>query len=222
MTGIVSLSLESRDSVGKGESKKIRYAGYVPAVFYGQDYKESLKVKVKLSELAKYADSAHWETVRFEVSLPDGKKELCLLREIQRNLISDEILHADFIQLVKGHKVSVRIPLEPVNKEICKGVKAGGVFEQILHEINVDVLPKEIPDMISYDVKDLDVNESVHLSQITLPESAEVLDDHDAVVFSVTTSRSSMEIPEITEEMEEEVTEVEVIGKSKSGEEEEE
>ncbi|MBN1333298.1 MAG: 50S ribosomal protein L25, partial [Synergistales bacterium] len=104
-----------------------------------------------------------------------------------------------------------------------KGVKTGGVFEQILHEVHMEVLPKEIPDVLTYDVKDLELNQSVHLSALSLPESAVLVDDNNLVVFSVSSSRGAMGIPsEETAELEEEMTEVEVIGKSKPGEEVEE
>lgn len=223
MTEIVSISLENREDLGKEASKKMRKEGYIPAVFYGQEYKDSFRVKVKTSDILKYANSSHWETVRFEVTLPGGKKELCLMREIQRDILNDEILHVDFIQLIKGHKVHVKVPVEPLNREICKGVKTGGVFEQVLHEVSMEVLPREIPDILSYDVRDLEMNQSVHLSDLSVPDSAVLLDDHNLVVFSVSTSRGAMGIPsEETLELEEETTEVEVIGKSKPGEEVEE
>ncbi|MBN1333111.1 MAG: 50S ribosomal protein L25, partial [Synergistales bacterium] len=111
MTEIVTLSLENREDFGKEANKKLRKEGYIPAVFYGQEYKDSLRVKVKNSDLSRYANSSHWETVRFEVTLPGGKRELCLMREIQRDILNDEILHVDFIQLVKGHKVHVKVPV---------------------------------------------------------------------------------------------------------------
>lgn len=214
MTEVVSIKLEERMEKGKQEVRRLRSQGFIPATFYGTDYRDSLTVKVLKSEIYSSVNSAHRETVRLEASLPSGQKELCLMREIQRNPVNDEILHIDLLQLVKGHKIKVNVPIEAFNKDICKGIKLGGVFEQVIHEIELDVLPSEIPESIKVDVSGLELGSFIHLSDLALPESAEIAVDGEEVVFTVAHARAAAE-----ETVEEEPTEVEVVGKGKSKEE---
>lgn len=214
MKEVVSIKLEERQGKGKEAVRKIRAEGFIPATFYGADFREALTVKVLKTEISSSAKSAHWETARLEATLPTGKKELCLMREIQRNPVNDEILHIDLLQLVKGHKIKVNVPVEPMNKEACKGVKLGGIFEQIVHEVELEVLPREIPESIRVDVADLGIGDIVHLSDLVLPESAALAQDGDEVAFTVVHSRAAVE-----EAIEEEPAEVEVVGKGKSKEE---
>lgn len=215
MTEIVSINLKEREVRGKEAVKKLRAGGQIPVSFYGADYKEALSLQISKVEMAPLANSSHWETARIEAQLPSGAKELCLMREVQRNPLTDEILHIDLLQLVKGHKIKVNVPIEPVNKESCKGVKMGGVFEQIIHEVELEVLPREIPESISYDVSEIALGDLVHLSDLELPESAEIIQDPEEVVFTVAHARA---VEEVTEEPEE-PQEVEVVGKGKPKEE---
>ncbi len=221
MSDIVNVNLESRETTGKQQAKKLRNEGFIPAVFYGPDYNEGVKIKIKTEDVAPFINSGHWETVRFQASLPGGDSSLCLMRNIQKDFLSDEILHIDFLQLVKGHKIAVNVPVAPLNKENCQGVKAGGVFEQIIHEVEMLVLPMEIPESIEYDVQNLEIGDYVYLSDLPLPESAELVNEPEEVLFSVSHVKVVAE-PSEEEEMEEVEEEVEVIGKGKSEEEEEE
>jgi len=219
MSSIVKIAMKKREGSGKEISKKYRAGGEVPAVFYGPEYRESVPVLVDKKAIAPYANSAHWETVRIDAGLPDGKTEMCLMREIQRNSITGEILHIDFYQLLKGHKVLVKVPVEIINKESCAGVKKGGVLEHVLHEIEMEVLPREIPDSLVVDVASLEIEDVVHVKDIAIPESAEIDEAMESVVLMITHAR--IEVEETGEEEEEEVMEVEVVAKGKGKEEEE-
>ena len=223
MAEVVSISLNERKAKGKGPVHRLRAEGIVPVSFYGADYKEALVLQVPTVDIAGLANSSHWETVRVEAQLPSGTKELCLMREIQRNPLNDEILHIDFMQLIKGHKIKVNIPVEPVNKETCEGVKLGGVFEQVIHEIEIDVLPSEIPESIRYDVSAMKIGDFVRLSDLQLPESAELALEGEEIVFSVSYAKNIIEEEPAAEEgTEAEPQEVKVVAKGKAKEETEE
>ncbi len=219
MSSIVNIAMKKREESGKEVSKKYRAGGEVPAVFYGPEYKEAVPVLVEKKVIAPYANSAHWETVRIDAGLPDGKTEMCLMREIQRNSVTGELLHIDFYQLLKGHKVMVKVPVEIVNKESCAGIKKGGVLEHVLHEIEMEVLPREIPDSIMVDIASLEIDDVVHVKDLTIPDSAEIDEAMESVVLMVTHAR--IEVEETGEEEEEEEMEVEVVAKGKGKEEEE-
>ncbi len=222
MSNIVNVNFEKREETGKQAAKKTRKSGYTPSVFYGPDYPDGVMIKVKTDEIEKYVYSGHWETTRVEASLPDGTKSLCLMRNIQKDFLTDEILHIDFLQMVKGHKIYVNVPITPLNKESCVGVKAGGVFEQVLHEIGMQILPMEIPESVDIDVQHLEIGDYIYVSDLVVPESAELDSEPDEVVFSLSHVKVVEEPEEGLEgeELEEMEEEVEVIGKGKSDEEE--
>lgn len=220
MAEFVKIALEERSEKGKEAVKKLRPTGYVPAVFYGPEYKDSITAKVKVSEVAPLIRSGHWETIRILATLPDGKEEMCLMREVQKNIITKDVMHIDFIQLVKGRKVAVNVPVLLEGKEACAALKQGAVLEQTLYEIEMDVLPIEIPDSVVLNVSGLKVGDSFLVKDLSLPESAEIVIDPEEMVVSVALPQIETE----TEEEEEETAagEVEVVAKGKAKEEEEE
>ncbi len=193
MSGFIPVTLETREGLGKEKTGKLRAAGYLPAVFYGPDYKEGLPVRLQAKSLLPHLRNAHWETVRLEVTLPDGKQEMALLRDLQRNCISGEVLHMDLYQLVRDHKVRVAVPVRVINREACPGVKAGGVFELLHHVVEMSVLPREIPDEIVIDISSLEKGKSIHVRDCTLPESAEVELDLEEIVALVSEPRAEEE-----------------------------
>lgn len=215
----IDIRLEYRENLGKNRSKRLRKEGYLPAVFYGPDYKEAVPVKVSVDEILPHIHSSHWKTLMFNVTFPDGKKEMAMIRDYQRDPISRQVLHIDFYQLVKGHRVLVAVPIVLINRESCLGVKKGGVLIQSLHELEMEVLPTEMPDEIHVDIAGLDIGDSLRISDINLPESALVsVDLEDTVVQIVEAVEEEVEA-EAAEEVE---REVEVIGKKPTAEEEEE
>jgi large subunit ribosomal protein L25 len=213
MSDILQVTLEPRDKSGKQEATKLRNGGYIPAVFYGSGYPQSIPVKVKTREILPAVNSGHWETFRLNVTLPDGKTEMALMRDVQKNFLNGDLLHIDFYQLVSGQKVQVKVPLELVNRETCAGVKAGGILEQFSHEVSIDVLPREIPDVLYVDVRNLALGEEIRLKDIPLPESAELLDDGDSAIVLAAEPRGT---ETAVSEAEGEQKEVEVLSKGKS------
>lgn len=218
----VKLTLKKREKTGKEASKKLRAGGVIPAVFYGPERDEAVPVIVEAKNVLHYVNSPHWETIRIDATLPDGREEMCLMREIQRDPLTGDVLHIDFLQLLSGHKVYVNVPVEITGRDRCIGVKQGGVFEQLLHELEMYVLPKEIPDSIIVDVSGLGIDDAVYVKDLSLPESAVIEQDPESAVVIVTYA-TVPELPEEEEEAAEEgAMEVEVVGKGKAKEEEDE
>ena len=217
MSENVKVVLEAREGKGKEACSKLRPAGYVPCVVYGPEYPESVPAKVKLSDIAKVAASGHWETRTMLLTLPGGKEEMAIMREVQKDILNGKILHVDFMQLVKGHKLTVNVPVELVGRDVCAGVKLGGVIDHLLREISMEVLPGQIPDSVAVDVSSMKLGAQVHVKDIAVPEGASVLSDPDEVVVAVIIPRGVAE----GEEMAEEQKEVEVVAKGKAKEEEE-
>ncbi|HAG23088.1 MAG: 50S ribosomal protein L25 [Synergistales bacterium 53_16] len=215
----VKLDLKKREKTGKETNRKLRSQGLIPAVFYGPNMKSAIPVTIKAGDILHYANSAHWETVRIDAVLPDGTEEMCLMRDIQRDPLTDEVLHIDFLKLVSGHKVYVNVPIEVTGRDRCVGVKQGGVFEQVIHELEMLVLPREIPDAITVDVSGLGLDEAIHVKDLSLPASAVLEQDPESAVVMVTYAKTAV-MPEEAAAEEEEM-EVEVLSKGKAKEVEE-
>ncbi len=217
------IKFTKRADTGKGACRKSRAKGIVPAVFYGPEYRESLVGSVDERELSRVADSANWETEMIELEMPDGSSEMALLRNVQRHAVTRNILHVDLYQLVKGVKVRVAVPVRLLNKEVCAGVKMGGMLDHTLREVEITVLPREIPSEITVDTAGMAMGDEVFVRDLELPESADLLLEEDTLVVSVVRPRLVVEETEAEEGAEaEEETEVEVVGKGKRKEEEEE
>ncbi|MDR1019614.1 MAG: 50S ribosomal protein L25 [Synergistaceae bacterium] len=208
----VKIKLSRREATGKGVCRKLRAKGTVPAVFYGPEYKESIVGSVDSKELSQLTDSPNWETSMIDLELPGGNVEMALLRSVYRHPVTQNILHVDLYQLVKGHKVKVAVPIRVINKESCAGVKMGGVLEHPMREVEIMVLPREIPSEMVIDTIKMPMGSEVFARDLDFPESADLISSPDAVVVMVSRPKSLVDTPSETEE---EATEVEVVGKGK-------
>ena len=218
MSEMVKIVLEPREEKGKEASRKVRSSGYIPCVVYGPDYIESLPGKVKAAEIGRVIASSRWETQTIQVTFPSGKDEMCLMREVQKDILNGKVLHIDFVQLVKGHRINVNIPVRLIGRDECPGVKLGGVLDHVLREISMEVLPGQIPESIVVDVSRLGLGDQIQVQDLPVPAEAEVLAEPDEVVVAVMIPRGVEE----EEEAETEVKEVEVVGKGKAKDEEDE
>ena len=217
MADIVTLVMESREKTGKGENGRLRRAGFVPCILYGPEITENIKGKLNMREVEKVL-AGRWESTRLNVKLPDGREELCLIREAQRHPLNDMPLHVDLLHLVKGHKITVNIPVEVTGREESQGIKDGGVLE-VTHELEVETLPMSIPDAITVDVSGLNVGDAIHVKDLVLPEGVEALGDPEEVVAIVVTSRGVEDAA--PEEEATAAADVEVVAKGKAAKEDE-
>ena len=216
MADIVTLVMESREKTGKGENGRIRRSGFVPCVIYGPEISPNILGKVNMREIERIL-AGRWESTRLNVKLPDGREELCIIREAQRHPLTDQPLHIDFLHLVRGRKINVNIPVEVTGREESQGIKDGGVLEAV-HELEVETLPMSIPDVITVDVSGLNVGDAIHVSDLKLPENVTALADPDEVVAIIVTSRGVEDAEPETEETA--AADVEVVAKGKAAKEE--
>ncbi|MBQ9904115.1 MAG: 50S ribosomal protein L25 [Synergistaceae bacterium] len=217
MADVVTLVMESREKTGKGENGRIRRAGYVPCVIYGPEISPNILGKVNTREIERIL-AGRWESTRLTVKLPDGREELCIIREAQRNPLTDQPLHIDFLHLVRGRKITVNIPVEVTGRDDSQGIKDGGVLEAV-HELEVETLPMSIPDVITVDVSGLNIGDAIHVSDLKLPENVTALADPEEVVAIIVTSRGVEDAA--PEEEATAAADVEVVAKGKAAKEEE-
>jgi large subunit ribosomal protein L25 len=185
-----SLSAETRTETGKGVARKLRAAGRVPGVVYGHG-REPQSLSLNARELEKLLGSIAAGSTVVELSLGNATTNT-LIREVQRHPFKKQILHVDFMELVAGEKVIVDVPLVFVGTP--EGVRTGGgLLEQILHSIEINVDPSSIPNHVDVDVSQLAMGHSVHVRDLKLPEGVEVLTDEDATVCAVIAPRAAVE-----------------------------
>jgi len=218
----VSLSANARDGKGKGAARSLRSQGQVPAVIYGHG-RDPQALALNARDLDKMLSHIQAESTVIEVTV-GGQTAKTLIREIQRHPIKRQILHVDFQALVAGEKVTVSIPI--VLQGIPEGVRLeGGVLDQTLREIEIEVDPSNIPDHVEYDVTNMVIGDSVHISDLKVPEGVEVLNDPETSVAVLAAPRAVIEeTPAVAEAVEGEpgaVAEPEVIGRGKEDEDEE-
>jgi large subunit ribosomal protein L25 len=219
---IVSFNATAREATGKGGARSLRSKGQIPAVIYGHG-RDPQALSLNARDLDKLLGHIQAESTVIEVSV-GGTTSKTLIREIQRHPIKRQILHVDFQALVAGEKVTVSIPI--VLNGIPEGVRLeGGVLDQTLREIEIEVDPSNIPDHLEYDVTNMVIGDSVHISDLKVPEGVEVLDDPETSVAVLAAPRAAIEeAAAVAEPVEGEagaVAEPEVIGRGKEDEEEE-
>lgn len=219
----VSLSANSRDLTGKGAARTLRSQGQVPAVIYGHG-RDPQPLALNARDLDKMLSHIQAESTVIEVTV-GGQTAKTLIREIQRHPIKRQILHVDFQALVAGEKVTVSIPIVLVG--IPEGVRLeGGVLDQTLRELEIEVDPSNIPDRVELDITNMVIGDSKHVSDLSIPAGVEVLDDPETSVAVLAAPRAVIEeVAPVAEAVEGEagaVGEPEVIGRGKEEEEGEE
>jgi large subunit ribosomal protein L25 len=209
----VTLTAERREDTGKGVARKLRQGGRIPAVIYGRG-REAESLTISRAEFDKILTYTHAGAAVIELTIGDSTVRT-LVRDIQRHPTKKTVIHVDFLEIHAGERIKVDVPIELVGSP--EGVRnAGGVLEQFLRELEIEVLPRHIPEHVEVDVTDLEVGRSIHVRDVTI-EHAKVLTDPEATVCTVVPPR--VEEEPVVEEVEEEAAEPELIRKPKAEEE---
>ena len=205
MTDQITLNADLRERTGTNKAREIRNVdGMVPAIVYG-DEKETLNIKLKLNELTKASQNELFYTQVLLIKT-EGKEEKVVLKELQRDPAKGKFLHADFQRVSSKTKLKVIIPVNFVNEEECAGVKVdGGVVAKAIREIEIMCLAGNIPESIDVDIENLNLGDSIRLTEISLPEGSEIpglTDETDQMVVSVNAPKAVEEDPIIEEDLE--------------------
>lgn len=178
---LVTLRVRPRTQTGRTAARRLRRNGVIPAVVYGHG-DESQSLAIETQELERLLSRIHAATTVIELDVEDGEAQQVLIREIQRHPFRSDVLHVDFFHIRADEVIRVSIPVHLDGH--AKGVEAGGILQQIRHEIEVECLPGEIPDDFRVDVSELEIGDSIHIADIDTG-SVTVLDDADLSVCSV-------------------------------------
>ena len=183
----VVLSARNRQSKGSAEARRIRRAGRIPGVIYGRSG-QAVSIDLDALEFTNRIKGISESTI-VKVEL-EGKPYDAFVKDTQRNIIDGAILHVDFYEVESGVALRARVSINLKGNAI--GVREGGVLEFPLHEIEVECLPKDLPERIEVDISNLAANQSIHVKDIVLSDAIRVISAPDQVVALVKYAREEV------------------------------
>ena len=187
----ITVKAERRDVFGKNASRRIRRNGMIPAILYGKS-EAAVPLTVKKKDIFEILKSETGENTIFELSF-DTETKNTMIKELQSDPVTDEILHADLIQIAMDEAIRVSVPVVPVGEAV--GVKAeGGFVDFITREVEVECLPKDIPEHIEIDISELHLNQSFKVEDLAAPEGVELLSDPNAILIVIEAPAKEEEI----------------------------
>lgn len=199
MSASFNLEAELRTDLGKGASRRLRHEEKFPAVVYGagkEPQSLTLDHKKFMHSLENEAFYSHILTLSV-----GGKEEQVVLKDLQRHPARIAVMHADFLRVSANEKLHMNIPLHFVNADACPGAKEGGLITHSISEVEIACLPKDLPEYLEVDLSSLELDQSLHMSDITVPAGVELVElshgaEHDQPVASVHMPRGASEAEE--------------------------
>ena len=166
---------ETRDDYGTNNNKRLRKSGFVPGVVYGEA-KDLKHIKLSHKDLIINLKNESFNSSILNLTVGKEKKQSVLLKEVQFHPWRKEVLHVDFQVVSKNKEINVSVPIHFINEDKCIGVKqGGGLISHILNELEIICLPKDLPEFIEVDLENLELGNSIHISQISLPKGVKSL-----------------------------------------------
>jgi large subunit ribosomal protein L25 len=191
------LVAEFRETQGKGASRRLRHEGKVPAILYG-GHADARALTLSHQKLLIMLDNERFYSTILSLKVGD-QTQAAILKDVQRHPFKNAIVHIDFQRVEENEKIRISIPLHFTGAAVSPGVKTqGGIVSHMRNETEVSCLPKDLPEFIEVDISGLSLNESIHLSQLKVPEGVTLVDlvKDDAAVVAIHSPRA--EEPEPT------------------------
>ena len=183
------LEATARTGTGKGAARTARREGLVPGVIYGGS-DDPVTINVKFNELLKMLKAGKFLSTLLNVKV-DGKDTTVICRGVQRDVVRDMPTHVDFLRLGPRSRINLYIPVEFLNEEECPGLKKGGVLTVVRQEVELKVTAANIPEVLTADLTGVDVGDTIHISDIKLPEGTRaMITDRDFVIANITAPSS--------------------------------
>ena len=196
MSSSFTLEAELRSDMGKGASRRLRHQGKVPAIMYGGSQEPTMLTLVHDDLYHSTEDEAFFAHI-LNVNY-DGKSEKAIVKDLQRHPAKNQIMHLDLQRIDENKAIHVNVPLHFINEAKSIGVKKGGIVSHLMTEVEISCLPKDLPEYLELDLGEVDVGESLHLSDIQLPEEVSIIElthgaDHDLPIASIVMPRGEKE-----------------------------
>ena len=205
MSASFELNAERREATGKGFSRRLRREEKVPGIVYGGD-SEPENITLSHHEMLHNLENEAFYSHILDLKL-DGKSQQVILKDLQRHPAKPFITHVDLLRVKKDTEIHVHVPLHFINEEKCEGIKTGGgILNRILTEVEISCLPAKLPEFIEVDVLNLNVGESIHLTELQIPEGVKLLalghgdESHDTAVVTVQLPRAAAASDDASEE----------------------
>lgn len=194
------LNAQARTATGRAENRRLRKTGRVPAIIYGGKG-EPVMFSLDHNDLSHHLDNEAFFSHIIKIKI-DGDTEEAVLRDLQRHPARPFIEHADFLRIVAGEALRMSVPLHFAGEDECPGiVDEGGVMQHNLNELEIECLPRDLPEYLEVDCRQLSLHDSVHLSQLVLPKGVQLVDmmgdeeeQNDLTVVSVQVPRAAIEL----------------------------
>jgi large subunit ribosomal protein L25 len=182
-----TLQAEKRDVKGTTASKRLRRAGVVPAVIYGDKSEALIQLDGK-----SFTDLARKHSANFlvNIEISGDKSKLAVVQDIQRNPLNGSLIHVDFRAVTENDTIHAVVPIELHGEPI--GVKAGGLLEQLVHEIEIHCRPSDLPEKIINDVDSIELGQTLKVADLNLPKGVTVKMDGEVLVAIVNQTRASV------------------------------
>ena len=194
-----NITAEVRSDLGKGASRRLRHEGKVPAVIYGGE-SDPVSLTLDHDNLFHHLENEAFYSHILNIDVA-GSKEKAVLKDLQRHPSKPIIMHADFMRVSEKEKLKMSVPLHFINEEQSPGVKKGGLVTHNITEVEVQCLPKDLPEFLEVDLSGLDMEQILHLTDITLPAGVELIEllhgvDHNQPIAAIHKTRASKEAEE--------------------------
>lgn len=194
------LNAQARTVTGRAENRRLRKTGRIPAIIYGGNG-DPVMFSLDHNDLSHHLENEAFFSHIIKIKI-DGEAEEAVLRDLQRHPARPFIEHADFLRVVAGESLRMSVPLHFVGEEECPGiVDEGGVMQHNLNELVIECLPRNLPEYLEVDCTQLNVNDSVHMSELVLPNGVQLVDlmgdeeeQNDLTVVSVQVPRAAIEL----------------------------
>ena len=206
----MSISFEldavSRGDTGKGASRRLRKEGMVPGIVYGAG-KDPEMISVAHNILIQHLEHEAFYSHILSLNV-NGAKQSVVLKDLHRHPAKPFILHLDLLRVSADEKIKMNVPLHFLNEDKAVGVKEGGTISHTVNDLEISCLPKDLPEYIEVDVAKMEIGDSLHLSDIVLPEGVEIPqlglgEDHDLPVVAIHAARGGADDAEEAPEDEE-------------------
>ncbi len=198
------IDAEVRNHAGKGDARRLRHQDQIPAIIYGAE-KDPQSIVLEHKNIQKMLnnDAAYSHILTVAV---DGKKEQVILKAIQRHAYKPLILHVDFMRIKSKEAITMKTQIHFLNEENCQAIKQGGVLSKLMTDLEITCLPADLPESVDIDLTDVEMDQTLHISDIQLPKGVELAageldDEHNLAVASIHKPKASpVSDDEVTED----------------------